>query len=74
MARQRQGYLLVEQAQQVLVLLRQGVARGEILALVLQCQLLGKFIGVETVRHTLDHIVQPGQQAVQFPGHVQHSI
>ena len=47
MARQRQGNLLVEQAQQVLLLARQGVARGEILLLMLQRQLLGKLIGVE---------------------------
>ena len=54
MARQRQGYLLVEQAQQVLVLLRQGVACGEILALVLQCQLER-----ELIRYVKRYLCQP---------------
>ncbi len=42
------------------------MTRGKKLALMLQRQLLGKFIGVEAIRHPLDHIFQAGQQAVQF--------
>ncbi|MNP70515.1 hypothetical protein D3C76_1667600 [compost metagenome] len=64
----------MQHLQQAALLLCQGVTRGEELALMLQCQLLGKLIGVETVRHTLDHIVQPGQQAVQFPCHVRLAL
>ncbi|WP_155601751.1 hypothetical protein [Aeromonas salmonicida] len=29
---------------------------------------------IEAIRHPLDHIIKPGQQAVQFPGHIAHSL